>query len=243
MSTGINLGFKGDTKALWHAVDTDGSGECSIYEFDPSTAISLAKLTVWAKRKFGGMPQAFKCIDDKRHHRVTREEFYTRCKEEGMKGHLWPAVRALDPGTGTIKVEDLGFLQNWIVPSWMVADPDHAAVQKMRTLLAEQYGGSIRGWRRAMDVDQSNGLCWDEFSLFCRKHELANAAGMWRALDEDHSGSITLCEVDERAADILCAFKLWLISSFGGVMEGFMAMDEHKKGEVSYVTYVFFFSK
>jgi hypothetical protein len=57
-------------------------------------------------------------------------------------------------------------------------------------------------------------------------------ARIWRALDVDLSGWISLREFDEYSFTVLSAFKRWTSENHGTAMRAFRAMDRHGAGRV-----------
>ena len=60
----------------------------------------------------------------------------------------------------------------------------------MKDALNEKYGSSGEAWR-AVDLDGSNQLTWNEFCNMCRMVKFrGNVPGAWRHFDSDYSGFI-----------------------------------------------------
>lgn len=64
--------------------------------------------------------------------------------------------------------------------------------------------------------------------------KMPNPAGVWRALDDDASGFISLNEIDQDSADMLLSFKRWAELSFGTLEHMFHVFDKSKSGAFSF---------
>mmetsp|Transcript_51634 Transcript_51634/g.92747 ORF Transcript_51634/g.92747 Transcript_51634/m.92747 type:complete len:807 (-) Transcript_51634:50-2470(-) len=80
------LGWKGDVRMLWQALDNDSCGVASLEELDPSCARQLARLKSWAETTFGHRPSQplWKAIDKHNKCRLNHETFCRACMHYGL---------------------------------------------------------------------------------------------------------------------------------------------------------------
>eukprot|EP00931_Biecheleriopsis_adriatica_P022248 TRINITY_DN14351_c0_g2_i1.p1 TRINITY_DN14351_c0_g2~~TRINITY_DN14351_c0_g2_i1.p1 ORF type:complete len:803 (-),score=174.13 TRINITY_DN14351_c0_g2_i1:52-2460(-) len=234
------LGWKGDVRMLWQALDNDSAGTCSLEELDPSCARQLARLKRWAVETFGEKPvQAmWKAIDKRAKTRVSHEAFGREChlmgfeiSDKKMKELTywldWQCKKALT-------LEDIEFLDGWKPPAYLIAEPNPQAAEDIRKMMKDKYGHYLRAWRTVMDKDNSNTCNWYEF-VAAMKHLrfYGDVAGAWLAFDSDLSGAISLGEVDPEANRMLIELKKWADAEFGGVRAAFKVLDRDKSGELT----------
>lgn len=153
---------------------------------------------------------------------------------DSEEGHLLCA--SLDfYGAGFISQSDLAWLDRWKAPSWLHVTPDPAAWDNLRAKLLRAHGQPLRTWRRVLDTDDSNQVCWAEFVAACAKVGFrGNVGGAWRYLDKDVSGTITLHEFDVESAELLASFKEWIEEKFGSVEFAFRQIDSDGSGSLMY---------
>ncbi|CAJ1353569.1 unnamed protein product [Effrenium voratum] len=233
------LGWRGDVRLLWQALDVDGAGTCSLQELDPRCARQLAKFRRWAEGKFGSKPaQAlWKALDRHGKFRLSLEAFCQNCRRLGLDSSEQQVKEIavwLDwEEKKTITLDDLLFLDIWKPPAYLVAEPNPEAAVEIRRLLHEKHGHPLRAWR-LMDKDNSNTCNWYEFLSAVKAVSFeGDAAGAWMALDEDLSGAISLAEIDANANSMLIQLKQWADQEFGGVRAAFRVLDKDKSGELS----------
>ncbi|CAE7418102.1 unnamed protein product [Symbiodinium natans] len=235
-----HLGWKGDVRLLWQALDSDGAGTCSLQELDARCARQLARFRRWAEVKFGIRPAhaLWKAVDRRNKYRLSPETFQKECLRLGVEfqeQELSELTRWLDwQEKKALTLDDLLFMDIWKPPAYLVAEPNPEAATQIRTLLKEKYGHLLRAWRQAMDKDNSNTCNWYEFLAASRSLKFAgDVAGAWLHFDKDLSGSISLAEIDPQSNDMLVEFKKWADGEFGGVRAAFRVLDKDKSGQLS----------
>jgi len=94
-------------------------------------------------------------------------------------------------------------------------------------MLLDKFGTYLKAWRQQLDKDGSNRCNFSEFQMACERLRFAgDAIGVWRALDTDLSGYITLGEIDEACNECLLGFKLWADQEFGSAKRCFEVFDQ-----------------
>lgn len=96
-----------------------------------------------------------------------------------------------------------------------------------------KYQTFLRAWRIAIDLDGS---------MTVQKNELFQAVKdmgwtgdprlLWKGLDKDNSGAISLQELDMRTAEKLADFKEFVCEKFGGACLSFQAFDVLRRGRL-----------
>ena len=233
-----SLGWKGDVRLLWHALDADSAGTCSLQELDARCARQLARFRHWAEGKYGPRPAhpLWKALDRRGKLRVSHETFQRELQRLGVtltEMEVAEIGRWLDwREKNAITLEDVVFFDSWKPPAYLVATANPDAAQQFRQLLKEKYGHSLRAWR-LMDKDNSNTCNWFEFLSACKSLNFDDAAGAWLDFDKDLSGAISLAEIDATANQMLVELKRWADKEFGGVRAAFHVLDKDKSGELS----------
>eukprot|EP00933_Yihiella_yeosuensis_P062316 TRINITY_DN65276_c0_g1_i1.p1 TRINITY_DN65276_c0_g1~~TRINITY_DN65276_c0_g1_i1.p1 ORF type:complete len:777 (-),score=151.38 TRINITY_DN65276_c0_g1_i1:191-2521(-) len=233
-----NVNWKGNCRALWKALDHDGSGVTSIEELDPHCAQLLAQFKAWALEKAGSanFEDVFGFLDPKRRKKLSYVQFAKNIEAKGFQFNGKQLAHMLDwEGKKYVQESDLDFLQVWRAPAWLTAKPNPAAANAFRKNLVQRYGHVLKAWRNAMDKDGSNSCNWHEFQEAAKYvRYYGDIAGAWLALDEDLSGSISLNEIDTQAYKSLMDFKAWTDDEFGGVKSAFKVLDKDVSGTLTY---------
>eukprot|EP00913_Durusdinium_trenchii_P025001 g23466.t1 len=75
------IGWKGDSRMLWQALDNTGNGSASLEELDPSCARLLARFKDFGDKKFGTRPAIplWRAIDKRDKQRISYDVFVRRC--------------------------------------------------------------------------------------------------------------------------------------------------------------------
>jgi len=237
---------------MWKMMDGDRDGVVRLEEFAPQEALMLAKFHLWAKQRFGccaaiwDTPEAATASRKLTGTWFREKSMQAATFREALRSLGWPdlgnpAVRkpvmnCLDlNGFGMIGREDLEWLDSWKPLEWVYADPDPAEWEKLKELLVRSYGHLLRAWRCLLDRDDSNTLSWMEFRDACRRVQFdGSAAAVWRHLDTDLSGTISMKEYDEESYHILDSFKEWAEVHFGSIQLCFKAVDEDQNGQISF---------
>ncbi|CAK9025932.1 unnamed protein product [Durusdinium trenchii] len=233
-----SLGWRGDVRLLWQAMDADSAGTCSLQELDLRTARQLARFRGWAEGKFGPKPAhpLWKAVDRRGKMRLGHESFLQQLKRLQVsltELEMEEISHWLDwQEKGAVSLDDLLFLDIWKPPAYLTAISNPASADEFRRLLKEKYGHPLRGWR-LMDKDNSNTCNWFEFLTASKKLGFDDAAGAWLDLDKDFSGAISLAEIDATANQMLVELKRWADQEFGGVRAAFRVLDKDKSGELT----------
>jgi Ca2+-binding EF-hand superfamily protein len=96
------------------------------------------------------------------------------------------------------------------------ADIGAQSLKAFKQLLATKYGSILAAWRRALDVSGDGKLSFMEFTNACRAIGYAGSVSkLWKQLDDDDSGVITLYELDPPADRAMKAFDKMIMDIFG----------------------------
>merc|ERR1719478_157376 len=97
-----------------------------------------------------------------------------------------------------------------------MADIGAKSLKAFKQLLATKYGSILGAWRRALDVSGDGKLSFMEFTNACRAIGYAGSVSkLWKQLDDDDSGVITLFELDPPADRAMKAFDKMIKEVFG----------------------------
>eukprot|EP00913_Durusdinium_trenchii_P021104 g19832.t1 len=212
-----SLGWRGDVRLLWQAMDADSAGTCSLQELDLRTARQLARFRGWAEGKFGPKPAhpLWKAVDRRGKMRLGHESFLQQLKRLQVsltELEMEEISHWLDwQEKGAVSLDDLLFLDIWKPPAYLTAISNPASADEFRRLLKEKYGHPLRGWR-LMDKDNSNTCNW---------------------LLGEGWNVVELCFEDATANQMLVELKRWADQEFGGVRAAFRVLDKDKSGELT----------
>lgn len=82
--------------------------------------------------------------------------------------------------------------------------------------LREMYGNEVRGWRRGLDPEANFAVTIVSMRRYCARTNLRiDCNALFKVLDKDCDGSLSLEEVAESAADILASFRDWAHATSG----------------------------
>eukprot|EP00746_Dinoflagellata_sp_MGD_P012314 gnl/MRDRNA2_/MRDRNA2_126214_c0_seq1.p1 gnl/MRDRNA2_/MRDRNA2_126214_c0~~gnl/MRDRNA2_/MRDRNA2_126214_c0_seq1.p1 ORF type:complete len:756 (-),score=177.25 gnl/MRDRNA2_/MRDRNA2_126214_c0_seq1:24-2291(-) len=231
-----DLGWHGDVRLLWRALDKDDSGTTSLEEFDLVAASQLAALKDFIETKFGNASNAFKVFDRFNSKKLKYPEFMGYCKGHGFKKMSKSLLMGLDFQTKKFITEsDMLFLDHWRAPLYLIREPNPEAANAIKNTMLMQYDNFLKAWKLCLDTDNSNRVNWREFETAAKKLKFTgDVAGAWKFLDDDMSGFITLAEIDQECNDILVSFKRWCDEEFGGVRSAFSMFDADGSNEVNF---------
>jgi len=231
------IGFRGDVVALWKAMDVDDDGTALLREVDVKMAMVLATFKKWAAEKYGCCIAALEQLSARSRCKSptwTCDEFtaaiclasFPRVPGLGTRQVAAMLHEACDLlGTGSITSQDAAFLDRWEPSPWLRADPDYEGRERFIALLKSHYASLIVAWRWLIDRDNTNRVSYKSFCTACRPLRIQNLPGVWRALDRDMTGFISLHKIDLDSAVVLQSFKEWSETTFGSVQHAFRALD------------------
>lgn len=128
-----------------------------------------------------------------------------------------------------VTYEEVEFLDAWHCPPWLKAQPDtQGAIDFKRSLLAKYRANAIIAWHLGIDKDGSMRVSWAELAKAISQtqyFECERLPGVWRALDENLSGWISLREFCPESYRLLADFKTYCMSHHGSVARAFAHID------------------
>jgi hypothetical protein len=136
-------------------------------------------------------------------------------------------------GTKSIVAQDVAFLDTWEPTPWLCAEPDYEGKELLISLLRNRYVNLIVAWRRLFDRNNKNHVTFKDFTHACIYLQMKNAPGVWRALDAEHVGHISLKNIDHESAQVLVNFKEWAEDTFGSIQFAFRVLDATHSNAVS----------
>jgi Ca2+-binding EF-hand superfamily protein len=234
----LEVHFPGDAGGLWRRLDKDHSGTITLSELAPKSADEVADFKHWAKKTFGSMKEAFICMDADRNGVLSMEEFCMAAKKFGFTNNRLKLIfQCLDVnGRGTVKADEVRWLDKWDPPQYLYFDADKEAWVKFKDqLIARCRGNPITAWRKFLDRDSSMRVNWMEFYNACRRLKTTyTIPAMWRSVDENLSGWVSIKEFDDSAFNMLGGFKLWVKGRYRTMSRFMDAVDESKSGDLSW---------
>eukprot|EP00746_Dinoflagellata_sp_MGD_P006644 gnl/MRDRNA2_/MRDRNA2_113060_c0_seq1.p1 gnl/MRDRNA2_/MRDRNA2_113060_c0~~gnl/MRDRNA2_/MRDRNA2_113060_c0_seq1.p1 ORF type:complete len:651 (+),score=131.82 gnl/MRDRNA2_/MRDRNA2_113060_c0_seq1:137-2089(+) len=234
--------YPGDTKELWRLLDRDHSNNLSFLHFDPESAMMLASFKKIANQKFGSIADLCNSIDTDRNGKLSFNEFLEGCNMfdlTDVQASLWCIFKMFglcSDRNAAIAIKDIGFLDMWDCPEYLLVKPDVEGLENWKSVMMRRHkGNGICAWRRDLDKDGSMRVNWLEFKHACIKvqnqiSEKINISGVWRALDDNLSGWLSLREFDEHSYEIMSRFKRMADQQAGSVADFIQQIDPKKPG-------------
>jgi hypothetical protein len=238
--------FTGDARLIFRILDRDRTGVLNYFHFDPSGAVDLAQLKSWATTMFGGVCNAFQQIDaaldekwPKRPGNLTLDEFREEAQQQGFISpeslcHVFEML-GLDHDRKVVPSE-LRFLDVWDCPSWLMVAPDFTGAQEFkRRLLAKYRGNAIVAWHFGLDQNNVFRVNWHEFAEIGKREQVLKEQlpGIWRALDTNLSGWLSLREFDPEVFKLLVDFKKYCAKRGGSIRQTLTILDKNENSKVS----------
>lgn len=248
--------YHGNINQLWKYLDRDASGTVTLLEVDADVAAELAAFKGWANETFGpSIEDAFAHLDTNGNRNLSYSEFKEALDNFGFRARTSckTLFQMLDKdGLGVVTLDEITFLDKWEPPAFLFCEPNEVALQRFKARLCQAYSGNaIRAWCCGLDRDRSMSVCWREFETACnrflgkgkwKEDKMAEGlkvksfqdyiAQVWRALDDDLSGWVSIREFDIDAFINLLTFRKWCVANHGSCMKAFNAMDQDHDGEV-----------
>eukprot|EP00440_Ansanella_granifera_P030518 gb/GFBE01033153.1/.p1 GENE.gb/GFBE01033153.1/~~gb/GFBE01033153.1/.p1 ORF type:complete len:863 (+),score=145.30 gb/GFBE01033153.1/:1-2589(+) len=241
-------GIQTDVAALWRALDVDRDEVFGLESLCPEVAEILASFRQWAWNAFGScsamwdQPEVVdaRSAPQKGGRWRSEKKMLLAAFSAVLKDFGWSCKssrRGASPATvlfnsldlygcGFVSRSDLEWLDTWRHSEWLTAEPDAEEWAIMKALLVRVEGHALRAWRKRLDVDDSNNVCWAEFRQAFEALDFhGNIAGAWRHVDKDMSGAISMKEYDAESSQLLSSFKDWAERNFGSVYHTLKALD------------------
>ncbi|KAF4733167.1 hypothetical protein FOZ62_025001, partial [Perkinsus olseni] len=113
-------------------------------------------------------------------------------------------------------------------------DTSSSTLEDFKKQLVLRHGSLTNAWRQSLDVEGEGRI---PFMTFCRTaREIGFARSvkqLWRQLDVRQTGFITLASLDEAAGHHLQSFREALVKKYGGISEGWDALDPAVTGLIA----------
>jgi Ca2+-binding EF-hand superfamily protein len=226
-------------------MDQDGDGCVQLPEMDVRMALVLASFKKWCTESHGSCVKGIghlASIARRRTAKWTVDDFIAAVQLSAWQGASGISLKqsaamlheAADlTGTRHVVAQDFAFLDTWEPTPWLCAEPDFENKKHLIKVVKDRYANLIVAWRRLFDRNNKNHVTFKEFQNACTYLQIKNAPGIWRALDLDHCGYISLKSIDEESAQVLSNFKEWAEETFGSIQFAFRVLDTTHSNAVS----------
>eukprot|EP00746_Dinoflagellata_sp_MGD_P010511 gnl/MRDRNA2_/MRDRNA2_121726_c0_seq1.p1 gnl/MRDRNA2_/MRDRNA2_121726_c0~~gnl/MRDRNA2_/MRDRNA2_121726_c0_seq1.p1 ORF type:complete len:590 (+),score=104.43 gnl/MRDRNA2_/MRDRNA2_121726_c0_seq1:96-1865(+) len=222
--------YQGDARLIFRILDRDRSGSLSYFHFDPQGAIDLATLRHWCRENFGSVVETHKILDKDRNGKLTKKEFTLGAIHHGlvMIDSIDCLFSMLDlDHDHKVREEELHFMDVWKPLPFLQAQPDDAGAQKLIRDLTEKYENPIIAWYMALDKNHAMRVCWTEFAAMGKEQGINEKTlpSIWKALDHNTSGWLSLKEFHRPSYDVLVKFKNYCVEKAGSITKAFASFD------------------
>jgi len=223
-------------------MDRDRTGSVRLWEFDAHSAMVLAGFKCFVDEQCGAAyDQVFHVMDH-----VRKGEFVTKIRSLGYEGPGSLLFDLLDRrALGYLLFRDLGFLGRWRPRPYLFSKPDYEGLRYVKEGLLQVHGRPLlKVWREVLDRNNAMRVSWGEFKSAVNSASTSatptglpktekELAAVWRAIDEDCAGWISLREWDLHAFQCLTEFKRWADRIHGSAMKCFRVLDANNSGKLS----------
>lgn len=232
------LAWAGDVAGLWHALDSEESGSCSLEDLSGAEGRALALFRKWAEDGYKSVKGGFNALVRARRIKnnpkkeLDKRNFVAACASLNCSFQGDFVFDLLDyENAGAISFKDLKFMEDWKPAEYLTAISSQEESEAFRKWLLQKYVHPVKAWRLAMDLHNSGKASWKEFRRAAEKVSFpGDIAGAWLALDVHRQGFITLREIDAQAFEALSQFRSWAYFEFGSVSFAFKALDADESG-------------
>eukprot|EP00929_Paragymnodinium_shiwhaense_P070802 TRINITY_DN3591_c0_g1_i1.p1 TRINITY_DN3591_c0_g1~~TRINITY_DN3591_c0_g1_i1.p1 ORF type:complete len:1479 (-),score=439.91 TRINITY_DN3591_c0_g1_i1:263-4699(-) len=105
-----------------------------------------------------------------------------------------------------------------------------SSLDAFKAVLKLKYGNLVCAWRNALDTDQSGAISFGELCHALRKEAFnGSIKEVWKTMDDDDSGLISLSELDAVANAAIEHFRAFLVEKFGGIVKVWPHFDPEKR--------------
>jgi Ca2+-binding EF-hand superfamily protein len=109
--------------------------------------------------------------------------------------------------------------------SWQLGN---ACLADFKAFLKRNYGNYIRGWRLALSPADSMVVSkGDVFKACTNIGWRGDVRLLYKTLDKDDSGYVSIEELDPKQAKVLAHFRVFIQEKFGDAVSAFRALDKH----------------
>lgn len=241
------LDYRGNSRDLFFACDTDESGFLTLDEIDEESASIWNNFNTFCVEQFASAKDMISSLTTSRSHssKLSREDFVSSIKKRGWThGYEELLFKIVDKDNhGSIQPDHLKWLdeekkqQMRKEEAKLKSQKDQAkrqkdkqraalALKEFKMFLKNKFSSMLRAWRK-LDSDSSLSIQKAELFKGCKEIGWSgDIRSLWKSLDKDSSGVTTLEEIDIRTAVQLAEFKDFCKHKFGSAVEAFRAFDQ-----------------
>lgn len=231
-----STGFKGNFQWIWEQLDPVATGFITLSALDSDAAELIGMVGYLFASRFPTLEDLWeKCLDENGSGRCTLDDFLLAYEtvvdgDDQDLSLVKKLFKCLDlGGQGDLTMDELDILGLPRRKKQVITNEELVRLQKQKKLeeraktvehfkkfIISRFGSLVVGWRRAYDPDSDGKL---QFSEFCKITHSIGFRGalkqLWRGLDNDNTGFVSLEELDPDGAQALQEFARMLQEAYG----------------------------
>merc|ERR1712194_263057 len=100
---------------------------------------------------------------------------------------------------------------------------------EFKAMLQRKYGSLFAAWRVALNTDKNAVVTQKDFAEGCRRLGMQGSKHLWKELDTEGRGQITLETFDAETAGAFAQFEQCLVSQFAHPRQGWMEVFDPER--------------